>query len=78
MIGSTFARWVQSLRLEAAMRQLEDRNTSLNKVARLTGFRDEQTLRGAFLQQIGVTPKPYRERFDELDNDREPHSVQSH
>jgi len=64
--NTTPARWVQSLRVEAAMQQLENRNTSLSKVARDTGFLDEQALRRAFLQQIGVTPKEYRERFGEL------------
>lgn len=67
---TTPARWVQSLRVEAAMQHLEDRNTSISKVARLTGFRDEQALRRAFLQQIGVTPNQYRERFGELGRDR--------
>lgn len=64
--NTTPARWVQSLRVEAAMQQLENRNTSLSKIARDTGFLDEQALRRAFLQQIGVTPKEYRERFVEL------------
>jgi transcriptional regulator GlxA family with amidase domain len=67
---TTPARWVQSLRIEAAMQHLEDRNMSLSKVARNAGFRDEQALRRAFLQQIGLTPKQYRERFGELDSDR--------
>lgn len=65
--NTTPSRWVQSLRVEAAMQYLEDRSTPLRKVARITGFRDEQALRRAFLQQIGVTPKQYRERFGELD-----------
>jgi transcriptional regulator GlxA family with amidase domain len=64
--NTTPARWVQSLRVEAAMQQLENRNTSLSKIARDTGFLDEQGLRRAFLQQIGVTPKEYREEFAEL------------
>ena len=63
--STTPARWVQSLRVEAAMQHLEDRNTSLGKVARITGFRDEQALRRAFFQRIGVTPKQCRERFGE-------------
>jgi transcriptional regulator GlxA family with amidase domain len=67
---TTPARWVQSLRVEAAMQHLEDRSTSLSKVARITGFRDEQGLRRAFLQQIGVTPGEYRERFGELERNR--------
>jgi transcriptional regulator GlxA family with amidase domain len=74
---TTPARWVQSLRVEAAMQHLEDRNMSLSKVARNTGFRDEQALRRALLQQIGLTPKQYRERFGELDRDRGPHPGQS-
>jgi len=64
--NTTPARWVQSLRVEAAMQHLADRNSSLNRIARITGFRDEQALRRAFLQQIAVTPKQYRERFGEL------------
>jgi transcriptional regulator GlxA family with amidase domain len=35
----------------------------LKRIAALTGFRDEQALRRAFLQQMSVTPKEYRERF---------------
>ncbi len=68
--GTTPARWVQSLRVEAAMQQLEEPNASLSMIARVTGFRDEQALRRAFLQQIEVTPKQYRERFGELNRDR--------
>ncbi len=73
---TTPARWVQSLRVEAAMQHLEERSTSLSRVARMTGFRDEQALRRALLQQIGLTPKQYRERFGELDSDRRSHSGQ--
>lgn len=65
--NTTPARWVQSLRVEAAMQHLEDRAMSLGRVALVTGFRDEQALRRAFLQQTAVTPKQYRERFGELD-----------
>jgi transcriptional regulator GlxA family with amidase domain len=70
--NTTPARWVQSLRVEAAMRHLEDRSSSLSKIARITGLRDEQALRRAFIQQIGVTPKEYRERFGEFDRNRQP------
>ena len=70
---TTPARWVQSIRVEAAMQHLEHRSTSLNKVARMTGFRDEQALRRALLQQIGLTPKQYRERFGEVDDGRRSH-----
>ena len=75
--NTTPARWVQSLRIEAAIQHLEDRSISLSKVARMTGFRDEQGLRRALLQQIGMTPKQYRERFGELDRNRRSHFGQS-
>lgn len=60
---STPARWVQSLRVEAARQHLEAKELPLKAIARNTGFRDEQSLRRAFLQQLSMTPKEYRERF---------------
>src|SRR3984893_8258495 len=61
--GTTPARWVRSLRVEAARQHLESRRLSLKEIARITGFRDEQALRRAFIQQMKMTPKEYRERF---------------
>jgi len=60
---TTPARWVQSLRVEAARQHLEAKELPLKAIARITGFRDEQSLRRAFLQQLSMTPKEYRERF---------------
>lgn len=60
---STPARWVQSLRVESARQYLEAGELPLKGIARATGFRDEQALRRAFLQQMAMTPKEYRERF---------------
>jgi transcriptional regulator GlxA family with amidase domain len=61
--NSTPARWVQSLRVQAAMQYLESGDLPLKKVAHLTGLRDEQALRRAFIQQTTLTPKEYRARF---------------
>lgn len=61
--GTTPARWVQSLRVEAARRHLEGSSMPLKQIAGLAGFRDEQALRRAFIQQLLVTPKQYRARF---------------
>lgn len=60
---TTPARWVQSLRVETARQHLETKELPLKAIARNTGFRDEQSLRRAFLQQLSMTPKEYRERF---------------
>jgi len=50
--GTTPAKWVQSLRVEAARQHLEGDDMPLKRIARLTGFHDEQALRRAFIQQI--------------------------
>jgi transcriptional regulator GlxA family with amidase domain len=60
---TTPARWVQSLRIEAACTHLSTEEIPLKVIAKLTGFRDEQSLRRAFIQQLKITPKEYRERF---------------
>jgi AraC family transcriptional regulator of adaptative response / DNA-3-methyladenine glycosylase II len=60
---ATPGRRVQSLRVEAARQHLEGREMPLKEIARLTGFRDEQALRRAFIQQTIETPKECRERF---------------
>jgi transcriptional regulator GlxA family with amidase domain len=49
------------------MQHLENHDMPLRKIARITGFRDEQALRRAFIQQTGVAPREYRERFGEMD-----------
>jgi transcriptional regulator GlxA family with amidase domain len=66
---STPARWVQSLRVEAARQHLESNELSLRNIARLTGFRDEQALRRAFVQQLSITARDYRERFGARSSD---------
>ena len=63
---TTPARWVQSLRVEAARRHLETGHLPLKAIARLAGFRDEQSLRRAFSHQLELTPKKYRERLGAL------------
>ena len=60
---TTPARWVQSLRVEAAQHLIEARELPVKAIARSVGFRDEQSMRRAFLQQLAITPKQYRERF---------------
>src|ERR1700723_3534424 len=61
--GTTPAKWIQSLRVEAARQHLEADGMPLKRIARLTGFRDEQALRRAFLHQMSVTPTEYRGRL---------------
>ncbi len=59
----TPARWVQTLRVEAVCEHLGADDLPLKVIAGLTGFRDEKSLRRAFVQQLAITPKEYRDRF---------------
>jgi transcriptional regulator GlxA family with amidase domain len=61
--GRTPAKMVESMRLEAACRALEQTQQPLKGVAAETGHGDEQNLRRVFLRRLGVTPGQYRERF---------------
>ncbi len=61
--GVTPARYVESLRLEAARRALEDTSLSVAAVARTCGFGTPETLRRVFLRSLGVGPAEYRRRF---------------
>ncbi len=62
-VGSTPAKMVEAIRVEAACRALETTRLSLKQVAVTSGFGDEQNLRRAFLRRRGVPPLDYRARF---------------
>lgn len=61
--GTTPARFVERVRVEAARGLLERGALSVRAVAARTGFGSEETLRRAFLRVLGVAPSDYRERF---------------
>jgi transcriptional regulator GlxA family with amidase domain len=60
---SQFSRYVRRLRVEQARSRIEGGVMRMKQVARECGFADEQNLRRAFLQVLGVTPADYRSRF---------------
>jgi transcriptional regulator GlxA family with amidase domain len=61
--GTTPARFVESVRLEAARRALEDTAKPVAAVASSCGFGTPETLRRSFLRALGVGPAEYRRRF---------------
>ena len=61
--GSTPGDFVESARLEAARRQLEESDHALERVAREAGFGNADRLRRTFLRRLGLTPLDYRRRF---------------
>jgi len=61
-VGVTPAVWVEQVRTDAARRLLES-NTTPKQVAAQCGFADTDTLRRAFVRQVGVTPASYQKNF---------------
>jgi transcriptional regulator GlxA family with amidase domain len=62
--GTTPARYLLQLRLEAARRLLEQTDKSLLQVAAGCGFRSADVMRRAFLRALGTTPLRYRRHFE--------------
>jgi transcriptional regulator GlxA family with amidase domain len=62
-VGTTPARYVEQVRLEAAQAMLESGDDPLAVVARRTGFGSPESLRRAFVRHLKVTPGAFRARF---------------
>ncbi|MEM8648220.1 MAG: GlxA family transcriptional regulator [Pseudomonadota bacterium] len=62
-VGTTPAKAVEALRVEAARELLETSGQGVKVVAARCGFQDEERMRRAFLRQVGVSPSDYRQRF---------------
>ena len=60
--GTTPARGVEQLRVEAARRALEG-GLPVKRTAQRCGFGSEETMRRSFLRHLGASPQAYRERF---------------
>jgi transcriptional regulator GlxA family with amidase domain len=60
-VGMTPAAWAEAARVTAARRLLEE-GEAPKQVAARCGFADVDTLRRAFMRQLGVTPADYRKR----------------
>ncbi|PSJ41665.1 GlxA family transcriptional regulator [Allosphingosinicella deserti] len=61
--GTTPARFVEDLRLEAAIGALEAGRTSIKRIAAETGFGDEERMRRVFHRRLGISPQSFRARF---------------
>lgn len=62
-VGQSPGRFVEKIRVECARRTLEESKRSMEEVATKSGFGSAETLRRAFLRQLGIGPSAYRERF---------------
>jgi len=77
-LGVTPAKLVDQLRVEAARRRLEESPKGLAGVAAACGFGSEETMRRAFLRQLGTSPGAYRERFRRPNGRRALHQMEGH
>jgi transcriptional regulator GlxA family with amidase domain len=62
-VGTTPARYVERVRVEAARRRLEQTADPIDVVAPACGFGTAETMRRAFVRALGVAPAEYRRRF---------------
>ena len=61
-LGTTPARYVEMVRIGAAQAAL-DAGRTVTDTAHLAGFGSAETLRRVFVNNLGVSPKAYRDRF---------------
>jgi transcriptional regulator GlxA family with amidase domain len=62
-VGTTPARFVEAVRVEAARRRLEESAHGVDVVASACGFGTAEAMRRAFLRRLRVPPSAYRSRF---------------
>lgn len=65
-VGTTPARYIEELRLEAAKRRLENLDDSIDRIAVDCGFITSLNLRRAFQKHLGISPREYVERFGRI------------
>lgn len=68
--GVTPAKFVETVRIEAARRWLEESNRSIELIADECGMGDSERLRRSFIRRLGVNPSDYRRRFERNANER--------
>jgi len=61
--GMTPAEFVESARIDAARRRVEESEVPLKKLADDVGYANADGLRRAFVRRLGVSPSEYRKRF---------------
>lgn len=61
--GTTPAKAVERLRVEAARHLLSDTQLPVKRVAERCGFSSEETFRRSFFRLLAATPQDYRSRF---------------
>jgi transcriptional regulator GlxA family with amidase domain len=69
-VGETPGKFVERVRVEAARRELESTDDTLDVVAARCGFGTAETLRRVFQRRLSVAPDFYRRRFRVVASER--------
>jgi transcriptional regulator GlxA family with amidase domain len=69
-VGETPGRFVERVRVEAARRELESTDATLDAIAAGSGLGSAETLRRVFHRRLGITPDSYRRRFRVVHDER--------
>ncbi len=64
--GITPAKFVEMVRIDAARNLLELTKFPIDNIADSSGFKDPENMRRAFMRQLGVNPRDYRNRFGQF------------
>ena len=62
-VGQTPAVFIQSLRIDATRRLLEETDHSIDEISKRCGFRSADAMRRSFQRVVKVAPTDYRQRF---------------
>jgi transcriptional regulator GlxA family with amidase domain len=62
-LGTTPARFVEQIRVEAARRRLEESAHGVDLIASECGFGSAESMRRSFVRTLRVPPSAYRSRF---------------
>jgi transcriptional regulator GlxA family with amidase domain len=65
-VGVTPARFLETLRLEAARRRLEETDRNIDQVAAESGFGSAERMRRSFIRNLGAPPSAYRRELDRV------------
>jgi len=70
--GITPAKFVEIARIDAARNLLELTKFHIDNIADSSGFKDPENMRRAFMRQLGVNPRDYRNRFGQFASGNHP------
>lgn len=68
--GRTPAKAVETIRVDASRRRLEETADRITTIAEDCGFSDEEQMRTAFIRALGVPPREYRKRFGSAEDEQ--------